>query len=190
MAVASLSVSAERSNVIDFVPYFSEFGGILIRELEADKLQVGAIRPVLYTLSTSIRTTRQHDRTTKNSMFPNTGYMLEFLSFFLHTHRSSLTPLAPTLLPLFISDSHFVTVCNLLSKRSYQVLVDPFKWSVWVCIVFSIPLAAVFTWALSRLAAAFKTNYYDEFTCIHTAAWYTFGSIFYKGWSCIGYFEY
>ena len=92
MAVASLSVSAERSTVIDFVPYFSEFGGILIRELEADKLQVGVIRPVLYTLSTSIRTTRQHDRTTKNSMFPNTGYMLEFLSFFLHTHHSYPIP--------------------------------------------------------------------------------------------------
>ena len=49
MAVASLSVSAERSVVIDFVPYLTEFGGILIRELEADKLQVGELHPVLFT---------------------------------------------------------------------------------------------------------------------------------------------
>ena len=45
MVVASLSVTSERSAVIDFVPYYTESGGVLIREKDPDMLQV-AIAPI------------------------------------------------------------------------------------------------------------------------------------------------
>lgn len=67
------------------------------------------------------------------------------------------------------------------NENKWRVIVQPFSWQVWVCILASIPLAALIASAISRLVTFLIIEWSDHFGKPNKSVWYVFGAILTQG---------
>ncbi|ELT98379.1 hypothetical protein CAPTEDRAFT_204960 [Capitella teleta] len=103
LVVASLSVTFERDTVMDFVHYFYEYGGALMRKPNED-------------------------------------------------------------------------------EDKWRVIIQPFSWRVWLCILASVPIAGISACVITSLAwKASSHRIDDQFRFVGISFWYTFGTVLTQG---------
>ncbi|KAK2139587.1 hypothetical protein LSH36_1706g00022 [Paralvinella palmiformis] len=68
-------------------------------------------------------------------------------------------------------------------ENKWRVILQPFRWHVWVCLVFSVPFAGLVAWIISVFVYKLNKKKEDSFVDAKNSTWYIFGALLTQGGS-------